>query len=1031
MLRLRNAVADEALKAYAVPFFAYDGHERTDPATHAASLRKLASDGGAWMTGLDAALMQNVLGRPVVVMEREGGWYNVVSDNRDNASNPDAIFLLWHRATSASAAHYELLEYTPPQVSSSLPPLSMTTSSAGAQGAGAWETPPKRHTAAPYRSAAAAPPPPSAVDDIPAKAAASAGAASPRRSSALSMGGSRPVEVDMEELAEASSPRSSRSDDASPPGSPAPAPAPAIAPAPSHERPPRRAAALKASIGFAALAEEAEDEEAEHFVAGSPSASEDEDMEEEASPRPAAKKKAPKQPSASGKKETAAKPGAKPRAKPGEKLQKAAADAAAAAAKSAKEAKAEGLLQDNAFRMEIAKKDAERAADTDKIAALQRTKVKHVKPLKELKPGQHGVAKAPWFSEARGMAARTLPSVATDACGAPRVGWAADLRRDPAQLTQPQRDRRGASTGTWVSREEKDVGLKPPPPPLPPQQPPAPQQPPWRTRFNLPEAKRPKQKQKRAVLLRVRFVDQTPDSNGVVGAAAPRPGYAKRGDVRRAFLRHGAAQRLVWNEVVKLLNWLPDDKSRGQLALDYALVQRMLITKKPHKFKTKADVGTPEYDTAKKAYDDLAAKVEAVRDKHFKGKSLPALYPKELGGISVSVLNQAVRDVSKAYKSNFAKQAAQRARGETPKPFRVKKKDPHKRSSNTFYVLAADIKASHVERPDLYRRPSKKEAARLKAGEESKLQKHRDAQPRKRQWTKLELPVAFLGGVGRGLAVVYLTRCADLRKDENGRLKLLGDVRFTCDELGRWHCVVQRRPRAVRKLRPADERKTVYCDPGVRKFLVGYSPDLAKVLTFCSGDGGIDKVMDRHLLKADAIITLLRDRKAATDFTDPAAKLAYEKLARQLTRRKLRHFLKAKNMVKELHCRVARELTAKFDTIVLPPYKTKDMAQRTRQRPDGTTERRVIRSGTVRRMLALSPYKLAQLLGHRSLVDGSELLRDGEEYTTIACSYCGRCYLVGGSKVFFCGLCCKPPFVADRDDKGASRTLAVKCLALQ
>ena len=60
-----------------------------------------------------------------------------------------------------------------------------------------------------------------------------------------------------------------------------------------------------------------------------------------------------------------------------------------------------------------------------------------------------------------------------------------------------------------------------------------------------------------------------------------------------------------------------------------------------------------------------------------------------------------------------------------------------------------------------------------------------------------------------------------------------------------------------------------------------------------------------------------------------------------------------------------------------------------------------------------------------------ELLRDGEEYTTQACNYCGRCYLVGGSKVFFCGLCCKPPFVADRDDKGASRTLAVKCLALQ
>jgi transposase len=201
------------------------------------------------------------------------------------------------------------------------------------------------------------------------------------------------------------------------------------------------------------------------------------------------------------------------------------------------------------------------------------------------------------------------------------------------------------------------------------------------------------------------------------------------------------------------------------------------------------------------------------------------------------------------------------------------------------------------------------------------------------------------------------------------------------------------------------------------------------VLTFCGGDRGIDYVMNKHLFKADAIITQLRDLKAATDLKDPAAKKAYEKQARQLTRSKLRHFLKAKNMIKEMHCRLARELTAKFDTIVLPPYKTKDMVQRKRQRPDGTIVRRVIRSGTVRRMLGLAFYAFSQLLGHRCLVDGSELPREGEEYTTQACNYCGRCYQMDGSKVFFCGLCCKPPFVAHRDEKAAF-TLAVKCLAL-
>jgi len=290
-----------------------------------------------------------------------------------------------------------------------------------------------------------------------------------------------------------------------------------------------------------------------------------------------------------------------------------------------------------------------------------------------------------------------------------------------------------------------------------------------------------------------------------------------------------------------------------------------------------------------------------------------------------------------------------------------------------------------VPRPDLYNVAEAKRAADGKPP--SELGAHRARQQReRRQWTKLELPALFSGQT-KERTVVYLTRCADL--DKNG--KLLGDVRFTRDELGRWNCIVQRRPRAVRPLRPVAERKTMADDQGVRDAHTCYSPSEASVFTYCGGDRGIDLVFERHLEPADELIMQLRALKRKTDFSDPVKAAEYEKTARKLGRRKLRHFQKAKNLIKEMHCRVARDLTAKFDTILLPPFNTKDMARRRKKRNDGTVERRRLKSKTVCRMLFMSFYKFAQLLGHRCLCDGSEKLTPGEEFTTMACTFwCGR-----------------------------------------
>lgn len=416
----------------------------------------------------------------------------------------------------------------------------------------------------------------------------------------------------------------------------------------------------------------------------------------------------------------------------------------------------------------------------------------------------------------------------------------------------------------------------------------------------------------------MRFVDQTADESGVVGAAAPAEGKKTRAFVRAVFRRHGEAQRLVYNTYVRYVDSLPEEE-KYRAAVSHHMMNQVLIVQKPERFSTKHAVGTEEYDAAKATFDANAARVKAVRDNHFGGKTLLEAHP-WLKDVSTNVLTQALRDFTKAWKSNVAKQEAQRQRGERVIPFRVGLKDPRDASSLTFYVLAATVKATHVPRPDLYRVPSKKDATRAAAGETSGLAAHRAAQPRRRQWTKLVLPSTFYGG-GRSdpPVVVYLTRCADLTKEG----KLLGDVRFTCDSLGRWHCVVQRTPRAVRPLRPVAERCIGSNDPGVTAFATCYGPgqgagsDQAKLVTYGTGQGGVERIMPL-LFKADDIITRLRKLKLATNFSVASEKKAYEATARHLRRQKLNCFNDAKNLIKEMHCRVARDLTANFDTIMWP-----------------------------------------------------------------------------------------------------------------
>ena len=168
----------------------------------------------------------------------------------------------------------------------------------------------------------------------------------------------------------------------------------------------------------------------------------------------------------------------------------------------------------------------------------------------------------------------------------------------------------------------------------------------------------------------------------------------------------------------------------------------------------------------------------------------------------------------------------------------------------------------------------------------------------------------------------------------------------------------------------------------------------------------------------DAVAAAARAKDAAALLQD----------AHNLRAQRLRLVIKVRHLQREAHCRTARDMTANYDTILHPPFRTKDMTQRIQQPRQGAApaaaaaggapRRRRINKKAARRLLSLGHYKFRMLLKYRCLVDGSELHEPGEEYTTKACPFDGVCLDVGGSKRFCCTVC-TPPFTADRDSKAA------------
>ena len=194
---------------------------------------------------------------------------------------------------------------------------------------------------------------------------------------------------------------------------------------------------------------------------------------------------------------------------------------------------------------------------------------------------------------------------------------------------------------------------------------------------------------------------------------------------------------------------------------------------------------------------------------------------------------------------------------------------------------------------------------------------------------------------------------------------------------------------------------SVSLDPGERTFQTFYSPDgIAGKL----GDNFANKKIKPLNKKIDKLTGI------KTKVTGKTRYNIKKRIALLRT--------KIKDIVSNLHWKVADFLCVNFGTIIIPNFETQKMAKK---------PNRKINKARTRSMLSLSHYKFRIKLLHKSRMYKRNVIVVNENYTSKTCSSCG--YInekLGSKKKFNCPSCKK---IIDRDYNGARNIMLRTCFS--
>ena len=166
--------------------------------------------------------------------------------------------------------------------------------------------------------------------------------------------------------------------------------------------------------------------------------------------------------------------------------------------------------------------------------------------------------------------------------------------------------------------------------------------------------------------------------------------------------------------------------------------------------------------------------------------------------------------------------------------------------------------------------------------------------------------------------------------------------------------------------------RIVALDPGVRDFMTFFSEDCFGWL----GQQCINRIQ-RLCQHCDHLYARATQEKRS--------------LRRALRKAANRIKVKIRNLIDELHKKVAHFLVTNFDIILLPTFETKQMTKR---------GARKLRKQSVRQMLTLSHYRFKVFLKQKAKEHGVQVIDVCEAYTSKTVSWTGEVVAnLGGSKV--------------------------------
>ena len=197
---------------------------------------------------------------------------------------------------------------------------------------------------------------------------------------------------------------------------------------------------------------------------------------------------------------------------------------------------------------------------------------------------------------------------------------------------------------------------------------------------------------------------------------------------------------------------------------------------------------------------------------------------------------------------------------------------------------------------------------------------------------------------------------------------------------------------------------TIALDPGVRTFMTGYDPDGA---TFEWGKRDMGRI-NRLCYAFDKL-------QSKIDTSTSAVK------KRRMRKAGIRLQQRIRNLVDEVHKKLAKWLCEQYRVILLPKFESSQMVSTVK------TKRRVISGKTARAMLTWSHFRFRQrLLAKAREYPWCRVVTVTEEYTSKTCGACGHIHdKLGSNKEFKCPKC---NVVLDRDVNGA-RNILLKYLS--